>query len=876
MGTAAPRLGPSRRAYLLAAACQLFLAAFFVHAWDGFVFQTTIRQFVEDGTTPYDVIGDDPTWIYNKADAATEGEWYAYPSLPLLLMAIPYAIANALGTPWMWAMRIAWKLPILVATLLLPRLGRKTALALGGSPLMAGRLESVLLWNPLLWIIGPMRGMTEPIMLAFLFASLTTYARRRFVLSGILWGLAASVKIFPWFVYPAFLLWILVHHHRDWRPALQHAVAAGTTFLALALPFLLQAPKGFLELTFLMHLRRPPAGFSVLVPLYDNLRHITNVETTLFIVTLVGLVGMTAFLLFTIGWLTGTRRGQHDELPIALGALLLGFVLLNKVVHWQYFLPPAVLLALAGAVPNHYPRNYERFYRRFFIAAGIGSLLDGFNLFRYVPLDVSQRVFGMSQDDVLEAFRHLLHSPTWLFNLLALPLAAVLTIWGFAPVARPIFHFYHDASVGFGKALHLLGGRFSQGHLPRPVLAVLVVVILLLPSGVALYLHSSEPEEPLIEPPPAGDRLLGAYYYLWWRNPSYDYEVRDGNWRFATTTPIPGYYSSTKGIIEESVRNMKATGIDFALIPIHEYDAGAPLETFVEASQDEQFRFTPLFQLQERPRWDERTVGEASPPRQPLTRDTINDWEGLIDDLPAIAYASPNLLRVDGRPVVFLEGARYLGDPNDADEFDAVLARVIDDHTNAQLTWAVGNDTWLDEPQRLGPPLFNAAAHPQVLRSYWTDAYAALHKDAWTEILDDLLDDVPDIAFVLADSDVGTPGFPHDRVVATFSPWDEIRPGAAPPPTTPLDVPQFNTLYPSYNCNVLRAEDPIVAPSQPADAGLAENWTRNADAPFLLLHSWNEHQEGTAIEPTREAGAALLGATIRLAAAWREADASLN
>lgn len=870
--SAHPR-GPGPRAYLLALLGQGLLAALFVHPWDGFVFQTTVDAFVTDGTTPYETIDERPPWIYNKADPITSGEWYAYPALPLLLMAIPYAFVHALGVPWVWAYRVAWKLPIIVATLLLPRLGRMTALALGAKPTKARRLESLLLWNPFLWVMGPLWGMTEPLMACFLFASLTAYARKRFALSGALWGLAASIKIFPWFIYPAFVLWIAIHHHRHWRPALVHAAAAGGTFLALALPFLLTTPNGFLELTLLMHLRRPPAGFSLLVPVYEGLRGFVSTDTALFVSTLVGLAGFTTFILLTLGWLTGSRRGHHDELPFALGGLLLGFVFLNKVVHWQYLLPPSLLFAVAASLPTPHPADLNRFCRRWFPAAAAALLLENFRFFLFIPFDVTQQLWGFNGEDYLDHVRRLFHAPPEIYAYISLPLVALLAAWSAWPLLRPLMHFFYDAAQGVGKAFRLLGAFHPSGRLPRPLLALLVVLLFALPSGVALYLHTGQPErapEPLA---PLGDHVLGGYYYLWWRNPSYDFQVRDGNWRYATTTPTVGYYSSFRPEIEGGIRDMKAAGFDFALVPLHAYDGRTPFETLARAAETEGFRFAPLLVLENRPRWDERTISTAPAPLQSLTEETIDDWRGVFDQIREDVYQSPNLLQLgENRPVLFVQGARYLGNPEDPDEVAWVLQRLLDTQPAADLTQAVGNQSWIERPDYLTPSHHAEAASPTALQAYWQEAYATRYREAWQEILEDVLQTLPEVRFVLADSDARAPGFPQDRVVATFTPWDEVRPGGVRPARS-SSVAHFTTLYPAYDAHLLRPTDPRQPLGAPPEAFLTTNWAAHADESLLLIHSWNEHQEGTAIEPTLQASTTLLDTTRRLAAEWRAGDA---
>ena len=86
--------------YHVAAGLYVVLAALFVHDWDGYVFATSVETLWE-GRTPYSVAQDDPWYGYlNVADEHVQ--WYAYPPLPLLAMAITYLPSILLDSRRSW------------------------------------------------------------------------------------------------------------------------------------------------------------------------------------------------------------------------------------------------------------------------------------------------------------------------------------------------------------------------------------------------------------------------------------------------------------------------------------------------------------------------------------------------------------------------------------------------------------------------------------------------------------------------------------------------------------------------------------------------------------------------------------------------------
>ena len=149
-----------------------------------------------------------------------------YPPLPVALMLLPRLVASSLA-----AYRVAFGAQMALVFLLLA--------------LVAGRLgETAQVWKRMGWLalaIGPILCSRLDLLPALLVAAaLLALDRRRDVLCGALFGLAILAKL-----YPALLMLPLIALLR--RRSLKIAAAAAVTGLLASLPFLVAAPRAFLQ-----------------------------------------------------------------------------------------------------------------------------------------------------------------------------------------------------------------------------------------------------------------------------------------------------------------------------------------------------------------------------------------------------------------------------------------------------------------------------------------------------------------------------------------------------------------------------------------------------------------------------------------------------
>jgi hypothetical protein len=103
-------------------------------------------------------------------------------------------------------------------------------------------------------LISGFHGNADPMVVAALLASIYAAENRgRAALSGVLFGLAFSIKLWPLFLVPAFLLGL-----RTWRARIWFSVSAAAAAAVLALPHILADPK-FIISVIMRH--RPVSGF---------------------------------------------------------------------------------------------------------------------------------------------------------------------------------------------------------------------------------------------------------------------------------------------------------------------------------------------------------------------------------------------------------------------------------------------------------------------------------------------------------------------------------------------------------------------------------------------------------------------------------------
>lgn len=305
----------------------------------------------------------------------------------------------------------------------------------------------------------------------------------------------------------------------------------------------------------------------------------------------------------------------------------------------------------------------------------------------------------------------------------------------------------------------------------------------------------------------ADDRLIGAYYYPW-------YAANGRHWNEGVPRrPLLGEYDSAdEGIINRHIDWATGHGIDFFAISWwgpQSFEANVLREQFLPADLAGEMSFAILYE----------STGRLDMQQGQFDLSSTRNVDRLADDFRHLAetyFHEPNYLRIDGRPVVFIYLTRIMqGEALHAFEAAREAVRVT---TGLEL-FLIGDEVYWQEPSTERVELFDTVtaynmhtSSPDVADWFLRELpgkYAA-----WADVCEEA-----DVLFVPS----VIPGFDDTAV----------RPEARHPV-----IPRSTQLFAAQLETALR---------------LAEHGPR-----LVMINSWNEWHEDTAIEPAEDSGMSYL------------------
>lgn len=351
-------------------------------------------------------------------------------------------------------------------------------------------------------------------------------------------------------------------------------------------------------------------------------------------------------------------------------------------------------------------------------------------------------------------------------------------------------------------------------------------------AALALLLLLAACQRSVVEPSPAERELLvGAHYYLWF--PS---RFTDASYLRARLSPrqrpqLGEYSSSSSAVVEQHIAWAQEAGIDFFSLdwwPSTPQQNALIEQVFLRAGNASRIRFCIFYELQDLG-YDAATGTTRFGERE------VASFLSHMDQIASRYFAHPSYLRVEGRPVIILYLTRTaVGRFAEAMErFRAQMkARGIDPFViGDEIFWQVAEEDgggYTDEPQPGRIALFDAIT-----------------------------------AYNLYDSAKGEHagyGAASGLVVDSILLYEHYRRAAPETPLVPLALPGYN------DRGHRLANDHFVVPRAWA-AGAEEGsffaeWLErfalpqlDSRVPMLLVTSWNEWSEDTAIEPVQYAPA---------------------
>jgi dolichol-phosphate mannosyltransferase len=814
-----PILSDRKAMYLLSFVIQCVLAALFIHDWDGFVFERSARDLLLGGVSPYQTAVSAPPYIFNMYDVPPIPEWYAYPPLPLLMFGSTYGLGLLVPFSSPAFLRLCLKLPFIFGNLLLARVSAR----LVGNDKALSRTELFLLFNPFLIFIGAVWGMFDSLMVLFMIASLLMIRRKRPAMAGAAFGAAALLKLFPVFFLPAVLFW--AQRRTGNRGAGRFLATAGAVVAGISLPFFLQSPDGFFRQVFWVHLQRPPQGISLVgLPYYMNyLNDLLGLSLPQLGLREVSLLSI-AFLApsLVLAYLVAYRARKESDILFAFAGIAFALMLFNKVVNEQYLVLPLVLAYLYGKHRGS-PSAPALASRRIAIALTAGGtvagIVIGFHFLTFIPPDTAAlgaRIFGTFSfpGNSLVSQRLLFIIPAVVAAIAVAP-AWILMMGGVEEVGR---RGARELRASVRRLVGPVPGRRRVGA----AASVFTVLLLLAPAaGSALLLPGESTREyPALEP--IRGPMVGAYYYLWWNNPTHNPSMREGNWKDVSQEPAAGYYTNTPAYMIRHIRQMKQAKIDFAIVSYHGYDS-QELLAFARVCRMEGMRFAVMMEV------GAVSVSAGTPQYgYPLNSASHDEILSMARAIPKEVWRSSSFCRFEGRPLLFAYDAFFAiaarGESRDLNRSFAGFWFSIRESLEKQYgpLFLVAGLTGEQSHQNPAPDLLTTAPFDSVFVYSPAFAWAAHRSDSTAE---------------------------------NMARWEARQADLAVLDRT-LGFPVILSVMPAYDDTVLR-QGGFSVPSDFRGRLIYDTLWEDALArspDILSVTSWNEFFEGTAIEPSVQYG----------------------
>ena len=603
------------RIYALGILIRFALLGFFAENWDMFVFTTVAKQFVLEGKTPYDVVMEDPPYIYLPFAPYIQN-WYAYPPLPLLIFSAFYLLYLILPVRGVFWERFFIKLPMALGDILLAWvIGRiMTELGKNEKRLLA---EKSVLFNPFIIYLSSIWGMFDATVLAFLLLSILYLMQNKYELSGIFLGVAVLMKQTA--VLAGLILFITVWKRENLKKAIQLFVVSGATFSVVSLPFLIDNFQGFLMQNLSLHANRPPWGFNIFALIYiapqvpnllirlvehfqlttlpvNSLLYLINYKSILnSILSLISFTLLSAGILhIALSHMSRDHSGKNGLLCLLHSNMLIYgiFLWFNKVTNEQYFIYFIGFTLILALYSDH--RKYLTIFKRFSVFIPLASMIIGLRILLFVPQDIWIMLLGVEKSTEILSLSPLggyLNGIAVIFSVISGILMSYVMIKVFA-FFLPYFKIapymtYVRSEIEKISLVHLRKiFMLISKHLSYKKLLAFVFLILLI-NNIPKTISSlqSMNSTGIIN----DDKLVGIYY-LWWANPTHNSSVKAGPWINTSLTPIEGYYDTTRPYVVEDISEFKRMGIDFAVL---DYIPGDQflVDLFAEICSEEEFRF---------------------------------------------------------------------------------------------------------------------------------------------------------------------------------------------------------------------------------------------------------------------------------------------
>lgn len=662
--------------YGIALIIRLLIAIPFIHDWDGYVFLESAKNLL-NGETPYQTAVKNQPTIYPDSDRPLTQQWYAYPPLPLIGFTLPLAIAKLSPIPMPQIVEsLLIKLPFILGDLVAARL--LFIWLKSRQSVKAKLVEKLVLFNPLLIWVSSAWGMFDVWIVNLVLASIIFLEKKRLKLSGTMMAMALSIKLFPIFFLPLYaqLIW---QQLTSFKAKKQVVLGFLATLIIINLPFLLTSPHGFINQNLLMHWQRPPQGIS-LAGLADSYGQIYHFSTSLITQILSIMMVSSLLIVYLYSWL---HKITVDKFLWMTTLSYLIVLLFNKVTNEQYFVVLVLLLFISFFSSARSFQPYRINLRLIEICATFGALIAafflGFHFLSFLLPNIANNYFDGSTNQLVFLLSQSFHLPRYVypnsvFTFYNLPLListiAILPFYLTALLLYLSFIWRALRELISKKAWQSLIYEFRiitrQLWLRRwGVTRLLFISGIIITSCLILgyknswfrpiTLLSSTTSEFSTNP------KVGVFYYVWWNNFSHDPQYPYDAWSKTTLTPSAGYYTSKNSYFVEHLSQMKSAGIDFAVVSYHLYDRNRYLN-FTDYASQMGILYSPLVELGDALNY--RHFRPINADNQSYLGFTLSPQSQqavtqLILSSISQTYHRPGHFKINDRPVIFLYDSHW-------------------------------------------------------------------------------------------------------------------------------------------------------------------------------------------------------------------------
>jgi hypothetical protein len=494
------------------------------------------------------------------------------------------------------------------------------------------------------------------------------------------------------------------------------------------------------------------------------------------------------------------------------------------------------------------------------------------------------------------------NAPVTITYIILLPMV-IFALWFLAKGVRKFFPMVIKHLSQFTLTQVKIAGKYLGGGAIMGLILIFGGFLLRQPLGSFIATSKALTLVDLVgkneKPVFPNDPRVGTFYNVWWNNPTHLTDVADDAWSKTTLTPLDGYYTSKNSYFVQHIKQMKSAGIDFAVVSYHLYDRERYL-TFGKYADLLGFNYAPLIEsgdaLQDAKDHAVSPTG-SNTPAFTMNKNSEKDLANVIVSSLNSNRASQGRLMIDGKPVVFIYDGHFF-----FPSWDSVSKNMLAEIIIAQYLkkysdpFAAISDTW-------GTPIKNKAdviaQYPEDVQTFnnankktqrasnddYKKAFFVAYQTFWKNVRQDVTAKVGPV-YLMSTYQAPLPSYantlftPEDTMSFgvfdneffyslsnTWSFWRDTKPSEnilsvwetqetdQAEREQEQDKPTFLTVNGMYNDTIIRGDLGFSIPQKVGGVSVYDyTWQvalkNNPD--YVLIASWNEFFEGSAIEPTKE------------------------